>query len=75
MQNRAGGADVLDPVAVVAVQDLRVHAGNHPFGIRQGEGGVVRTPDRAAALVEPADERLTHRCLIERNAMQDQRHG
>jgi len=71
VQDRDGGAEVLDPVAFVAMEDLRLDARDHPLGIGQGEGDRIGATQGAATLIETTDERLTHRLLVERDTLQD----
>ena len=74
VQDRARGADVLDPVVVVGVDDLRLHPGDHSLGIRESQRGIVRAPKRAATLVEPAHQGPADRLLVQSHASQDKRH-
>ena len=54
----ARGADILEPVVLVAVQNLCLYPRNQALGIRQGESSVVGAPERAPALVETPELNL-----------------
>src|SRR5262249_48574247 len=75
VQGRAGGAYILDPIALVAEKDLGLYPRNQALGIRQGKGGVVRATERAPPFIEPANQGLAQGLVVQFDALQDKGHG